>query len=218
MYFFDLDGTILDSNGAWGDIDRAFLGRWGVNPVPADYTEFVTHHNFPEAAKYTRERYSIPMTEDEIMAAWRGMARTAYESQLPMKPGVRDFLERAKKAGIRCILLTSCMPELCGGALGGHGLTGYFEKVLTTVELGMEKRNPNLYHRVSGLYGEREENCFFFEDSPVNCAAARAAGWQVYGMPDPLFADRADDMRAACGPDRYPFSFLNPLPETVKKL
>ena len=27
MVFFDLDGTLLDSNGIWLDIDIAFLGR-----------------------------------------------------------------------------------------------------------------------------------------------------------------------------------------------
>ena len=28
---FDLDGTLLDSMGVWEDIDRAFLGRRGIN-------------------------------------------------------------------------------------------------------------------------------------------------------------------------------------------
>ncbi len=34
MYFFDLDGTLLDSNGIWLDIDIEFLGRRGISPVP----------------------------------------------------------------------------------------------------------------------------------------------------------------------------------------
>lgn len=34
MYFFDLDGTLLDSNGIWLDIDRDFLARHGISPVP----------------------------------------------------------------------------------------------------------------------------------------------------------------------------------------
>ena len=39
MYFFDLDGTLLDSNGIWLDIDIEFLGRRGISPVPEDYTD-----------------------------------------------------------------------------------------------------------------------------------------------------------------------------------
>ena len=45
MLFFDLDGTLLDSNGIWLDIDIEFLGRHGIAPVPEDYTEYVTHHS-----------------------------------------------------------------------------------------------------------------------------------------------------------------------------
>lgn len=58
MYFFDLDGTLLDSNGIWLDIDIEFLGRRGIAPVPEDYTDYVTHHSAPDAARYTRDRFS----------------------------------------------------------------------------------------------------------------------------------------------------------------
>ena len=46
----DLDGTLLDSNGIWLDIDIEFLGRRGISPVPEDYTDYVTHHSAPDAA------------------------------------------------------------------------------------------------------------------------------------------------------------------------
>ena len=27
MYLFDLDGTLIDSNGIWAEVDRTFLAR-----------------------------------------------------------------------------------------------------------------------------------------------------------------------------------------------
>ena len=54
MLFFDLDGTLLDSNGVWLDIDIAFLGRHGVTPVPEDYTWYVTHHSAPARAAHSK--------------------------------------------------------------------------------------------------------------------------------------------------------------------
>ena len=57
-----------------------------------------------------------------------------------------------------------------------------------------------------------EQECILFDDSPVYCAAAREAGWQVYGVADPVFADRAEEMARVCGPGRFPFSFTAPLP------
>ena len=70
MYFFDLDGTLLDSNGIWLDIDVDFLGRFGVGPVPEDYTDYVAHHSYPDAAVYTRERFGLKLSPEEIMGIW----------------------------------------------------------------------------------------------------------------------------------------------------
>lgn len=212
MYFFDLDGTLLDSNGIWLDIDIEFLGRHGIAPVPAAYTEYVVHHTFQDAAEYTRRQFGLPLTPEEIIAAWREMAQAAYAGGLALKPGVRDFLERAGRAGIRRALLTSCMPNLCRAALDCHGLGPMLERVFTTAELGLEKRDPALYRRVAELCGEQAEDCVLFDDSPVYCAAAKEAGWQVRGVADPVFEDRAEEMAALCGPGRFPFSFFSPLP------
>ena len=77
MYFFDLDGTLLDSNGIWLDIDIRFLGQHGIAPVPEEYTDYVTHHTFQEAAEYTRRCFSLPLTAEEIVSAWHAMARDA---------------------------------------------------------------------------------------------------------------------------------------------
>ena len=211
MYFFDLDGTLLDSNGIWLDIDMDFLSQHGIAPVPPDYTDYVTHHNFEDSAQYTRACFGLDMTPEEIVAAWQDMARDAYTRQLDLKDHARDFLVRANAAGIRCSLLTSCIPTLCHGALTHHRLYSLLEQVFTTADLGLEKRDPKLYRRVAELCGERPEDCILFDDSPVYCAAAKKAGWQVYGMADPVFADRADEMAALCGSDRFPFSFHSQL-------
>ena len=66
MLFFDLDGTLLDSNGIWLDIDAAFLGEHGIAPVPEDYTEYVTHHSPLDAARYTRTRFHLSETAEEL--------------------------------------------------------------------------------------------------------------------------------------------------------
>ena len=212
MYFFDLDGTLLDSNGLWSDIDRAFLGRFGVETVPADYTEYVSHHSFQESAAFTRTRYGLDLTDEEIMDSWRAMARQAYAETLELKPDVREFLERARQAGKRCAVLSASFSSMCRMALERHGLLSCFEEIYTTEEVGLEKRNPELYHKVGKLCGLEGKDCIFFEDSPVNCAAAKAAGWQVYGVADPLYTGREEDFHRACGQGHYPFSFRSPLP------
>ena len=195
---FDMDGTLLDSNGIWLDIDIEFLGRRGISPVPEDYTDYVTHHSAPDAARYTRERFSLPETPEEIMEGWMSMARSAYAHTLPLKPGVPAFLDACRRRGTRMAVLTSCMPPLCRAALEHHRLLDCFEAVYTTAELGIEKRDPALYCLAAERSGVPPQSCLLFEDSPSYCAAARQAGFTVVGVFDPLFAPRWGEMEALC--------------------
>ncbi len=186
MLFFDLDGTLLDSNGIWLDIDAAFLGEHGIAPVPEDYTEYVTHHSPLDAARYTRTRFHLSETAEEIRQAWLRMAKAAYAGQLELKPGARALLERCRRRGWRMAVLTSCMPELCRAALEHHGIADWFQGVVTTQETGLEKRDPALYRQAAARWGVPPEDCVLFEDSPGYCAAAGEAGFYVAGVRDPL--------------------------------
>ena len=141
MLFFDLDGTLLDSNGVWLDIDVEFLGRQGISPVPADYTDYVAHHSAPDAARYTKERFGLPHSPQEILDAWMELAREAYAHTLPLKPGAKEFLLRCHQAGERMAVLTSCMPPLCQAALERHGLLPLLERVEEVLQVrGHERR------------------------------------------------------------------------------
>ena len=53
MYLFDMDGTLIDSNDVWKDVDREFLARRGL-PYTKAYYEGVAHTIFPLAAKFTK--------------------------------------------------------------------------------------------------------------------------------------------------------------------
>ena len=46
MLLFDMDGTLIDSNGIWKDVDTEFLARRGL-PYTQAYYEGVAHTIFP---------------------------------------------------------------------------------------------------------------------------------------------------------------------------
>ena len=49
MLLFDMDGTLIDSNGVWKNVDREFLARRGIAYTHA-YYEGVAHTILPLAA------------------------------------------------------------------------------------------------------------------------------------------------------------------------
>lgn len=95
---FDLDGTLIDSNHIWQQIDVEFLARRGI-PWTETYNQGVIHATFPTAACFTREFCGLPETEDEIMAEWMSMAYRAYSQDIPLKPGVAALFKPLRRPG-----------------------------------------------------------------------------------------------------------------------
>ena len=95
MLIFDMDGTLIDSNGIWKDVDTRFLEKRGL-PYTQEYYEGVAHTIFPLAAKFTKEFCHLPESEAAIMAEWMEMAGDIYATDVTEKPGVRAYLEQMK--------------------------------------------------------------------------------------------------------------------------
>lgn len=197
---FDLDGTLLDSNGIWRAIDERFVRRRG-RVLTDEYNEYVSHAIFPDAARFTKRYYHLEESEEEIMAAWHSMAYRAYASELVMKPGAQAFLMRCKDAGERTVLYTSSEPSLCRAALEHHGIEGCFERLLFAQELKLEKKHSTSFTTLSAMLDAEPGACILYDDSPVACASAKKAGWHVVGVYDPFFASHRDTMLRQC--DEY---------------
>lgn len=201
---FDLDGTLLDSNDIWRQIDVEFLARRGI-PWTEAYNQGVIHATFPTAARFTREFCQLAESEDEIMAEWMDMAYQAYSREIPLKPGIAAFLNCCAARGHTMAIYTSCEQKLCYAALEHHNLRGLFQSVFFARELGVEKRAPEGFRTVARLLGIEPEQCIFFDDSPVACKGAKIAGMQVVACKDPLFASCREEMAQFC--DYYLDSF-----------
>ena len=138
---FDLDGTLIDSNHIWQDIDRAFLEKRGFQLTDA-YNEGVIYATFPLAAKFTKEYCGLAESEEDIMAEWMEAAQHAYGHTIPLKPGVWSFLKRCADAGYEMYIYTSCEEPLCLAALAHHQILRYFRDIFFVRKLNIEKSKP----------------------------------------------------------------------------
>lgn len=203
MFFFDLDGTLIDSNGIWKQIDRDFLARRDL-PYTHEYYEGVAHTALPMAAVFTKEYCHLEESCEEIIAEWMEMSRDAY-AKVPVKPGVRAYLKQCKAEGRRMAIVTSSVPEHCYTALKKLDLEKYFENVTFAQQAGMHKKHPDVWLAAAEKNGVRPEDCTVFDDSLAACSGARLAGMRVIGVHDSFFNQDETEMRAFC--DVYIRSF-----------
>ena len=204
MYIFDLDGTITVTNGLWVEVDREFLARRGLANTP-EYERVVSRSIYPIAAQFTKEYYRLPEAPEAIMAEWDRLARRHYQELAPLKPGAAKFLRQCRGEGRPMAVFTACRPTLCEVALKRFGLWDLFGHIVYAEEIGLEKRDPRCFVRLSRLLDAPPEQCTLFDDSPDNCATAAKAGMVAVGVYDAYYAARQEELKAVCS--RYILSF-----------
>lgn len=203
MLIFDLDGTLIDSNGVWVEVDKVFLAKRNA-PYTKEYYEGVAHTILTNCAVFTKEYLGLEESCEEIIAEWMELAEGQYHS-VPLKEGVREYLDRCREAGHRMAIFTACVPEHCRAALERHQLLPYFEQVIYAQELGVDKKSPDIFRKVAKMLNTTPKECVLFDDSLSACKAAKAAGMTVVGVHDAYFKDSEPDMRELC--DQYIMGF-----------
>lgn len=211
MFFFDLDGTLIDSNGIWKQVDRDFLARRGL-PYTHAYYEGVAHTALPMAAVFTKEYCKLEESCEEIIAEWMEMSRDAY-SKVSLKPGVRAYLKQCKAENRRMAIITSSVPEHCYTALKKLDIEKYFESVTFAQQAGFHKKEPDIWRMTAEKHGVRPEDCTVFDDSLAACRGARAARMRVIGVHDGFFSTDEREMRSFCDVYIESFEELLWLPE-----
>ncbi len=180
---FDLDGTLFDSMGVWRQIDVDFLGKRGFE-VPDDYLKAITAKNFKDAADYTIARFDLKESPEAIMDEWFAMAIHAYTYEVPLKPYVREYLEKLKQDGVKIAAATSSDERLFYPCMEHHGILPYFDAFAVTTEVKRAKGFPDVYDCAAAKIGLKAEECVVFEDILKGIEGAKMGGYHTVGVED----------------------------------
>lgn len=180
---FDLDGTLIDSMWVWQKIDEVYLTQFNL-AVPEDMDEALEGMSFTETATYFKNRFELTESVEEIKAAWNALAWEFYTEQVPLKKGVRAFLELMAEKGIVMGIATSNSTELVQAVLKKHGINHLFKSIRTSCEVEKGKPHPFIYLKVAEDLGVSPDTCLIFEDVPNGIRAGQAAGMEAWAVED----------------------------------
>ncbi len=182
---FDLDGTLLDSNGVWQEVDRQFFAARGVAVDHAEYARAVQGMSFREAAEYTIRHYGLEETVDAVMDEWMHMTREVYAYHVELKSGALDYLRMLRRAGVKLAVVTANREELFGPALERGGALALFDAICTSAEVGhVGKADGALFRLAAERLGVEPSDCAVFEDVLDGIAGAKRAGMRAYAVRD----------------------------------
>lgn len=185
---FDMDGTLLDSMDVWAQVDDDFLSARGI-ATPPDYGAALAGKDFRQSAEYTKARFQLSESTDEIIAAWNSLCQAQYCERVPLKPGAERYLRLLKHLGVKIAAATALEPHLFEPALRRLGVWHLFDAFATVGETGVPKSTGATYLLAAQRLGVDAADCIVFEDILEGHLGARAAGMRSCNVYD-RHADR----------------------------
>lgn len=191
---FDLDGTLLDSMHIWHDVDVKFFSRRGLT-VTKEYVDIIKNMHLPAAAVYTKEKYNIKESAEEIIEEWLQLCREAYLTNVKPKNGVYEYLKMLYEKGVKLAFATASEKIVCEQTLKNHGVFDFFTASAYVSEINIGKSEPDIYLLASERIGVPPCDCIVFEDIIKGIRSAKKGGFMTCGVFDKSSEKDEDEIR-----------------------
>jgi beta-phosphoglucomutase len=178
---FDMDGTLVDNmrfhTEAWGKM----LEENGVRMNAHDFL-------VKTAGKTNREILPGVFGElseeriNELGERKESLYRAAFLPERRPVEGVTDFLEAARRLGVKMAVATAAPAANMEFILDGLDLRRFFDAITTADEITNGKPDPEIFLKSAEKLRVEPENCLVFEDAVGGFEAAHRAGMKSIGI------------------------------------
>lgn len=180
---FDVDGVLLNSMPVWENLGELYLRRLGVEAENGLGDRLFTM-SLEESGLYLKERYHLEKTPEEVTAGLVAQLKEYYEQRVPLKKGVRDFLEKLRKKDIPMVVATSGDRKNAAAALERLKVLSFFQGIFTCSEIGCGKNYPDIYYASALQLDTEPSETWVFEDTFHALRTAGKAGFRTVGVYD----------------------------------
>lgn len=179
---FDWDGVVIDSSSqheeSWErlavEIDKS-LPEGHFKRGFGRKNEFI----IPEQLNWSHDPAEIHRLSLRKEALYRDIVR---ERGLSPLPGVKEWLQTLKDAGVPCVIGSSTHRLNIGAALEIIHLSEYFQAIVSAEDVTHGKPAPDVFLKAASKIQREPARCVVFEDAHVGVEAAHNAGMKVVAV------------------------------------
>lgn len=181
---FDLDGTLADSMGFWRRLGREYLAGRGIFDPPTAVLDRTKSMTVTEAAGLFLRTFHLQGSAPDIAAEMNAVMANHYRQDIPLKPGVLDYLDRLQQKGIRMAVASATDKTLVETCLRRLGVLSRFAFVCSCEEVGAGKERPDVFLEAARRLGAPPRDIAVYEDSLSAARTAKAAGFYTVAVYD----------------------------------
>lgn len=192
---FDMDGTLVDSMGFWRSLAREYLEHKGVTHVSDDILEKIKPMTMTESGALFIREYGFSGAPEDVANEMNAMMSGHYRKDVPLKPGVSEYLAALSARGVRMCVASATVEPLMEACLERLGVLGHFEFLLSCETVGVGKNRPDVYFEAVRRLGGTPAETAVYEDAPYAVRTAKNAGFYVIGVYDESSRDRWEELK-----------------------
>ncbi|HEX7620303.1 MAG TPA: HAD-IA family hydrolase [Anaerolineales bacterium] len=186
---FDFDGLILDTETPEVQIWQDLYTRYGQEFPLDEWVRTVvgsTVANLDPVAQL--EKLTGLSLDHQALRDQAHRTRMDWQAVLPPMPGVADYLDSARRLGLRLAVASSSPHAWVDAYLHRLEFLDLFDAVICREDAPRLKPDPDLFLAALSALHIHADRALAFEDSPNGIKAAKAAGLRVVGVPNSITA------------------------------
>lgn len=183
---FDMDGTLIDSEGLWLDAEIAVMGALGASWTETDQAHCLGGP-LERVADYMIERSGAALPSPAVgVMLLDEMEQRLRDSPLAWRPGARALLVSCREAGVPTALVSASWNRLIDAVsdkIAADIGRQPFDVVVAGDDVANSKPHPDPYLAAAAALGVDPAACLALEDSPTGVRSAVTAGCRVVAVP-----------------------------------
>jgi len=168
---FDCDGVMFDSVQANMDYYNSILEHFGK---PLMTPEQFVHAHMHTANEVLANLFSDPEALDEAHEFRKKMSYWPFIKDMKIEPGLKTLLGKIRPKYKSAIATNRS--DTMQGILVEHGLEGYFDFVVSALDVKNPKPHPDSLIKIVEHFGIKPFHAIYVGDSVLDEMAAKAAG------------------------------------------
>lgn len=175
----DLDGTLVDTTPALYQVYLKFLKRYGHEGKEKEF-ESLIGPSIEEIVVILKKKYELKESAEELATMYVTLIMLQGFEGTKLFPGVQEFLDEAKKNGLKLAVVTSGTPDLVKTCLEPLGVYKTFDLIVTSQDVKQSKPHPDIYVEALKKLKIEPSEAMAIEDSEAGAQAAKNAGLKVF--------------------------------------